>query len=329
MERVEVLIYGAGAIGSILGWRLAQHETTRVSVLCRSNHDDVKQNGIFIQSILWGDGHFIPDEVLRAGAALPNRDFDYIILANKIKTEEDVAVMIRDLKSLVRDSTTIVSAQNGMDNEVPLREAFPENTILSSICNLVCTQTQPGLVEQVATIKTHAFHLGVYDHREVAVSAHLLRRDRLASMDPHFVVIHNVHEERWQKLIFNSSWNSMTALAGLDTHELFCHPMLVHIVRQLAIEARSVGVASGVKLPVTLPDKIIEIAKGSGPIVTSTLSDARNGRMLEVKPITGYLVNQAARLGISIPWMSAVYDRLRQINRPLADESHEPQCAAE
>lgn len=267
--------------------------------------------------------------------------YDSLILANKVKSKDDSDLMIRDLELLVDSTTTLVSAQNGMDNEVPIRHAFPHNTILSSVCNLVCSQSRSGYVEQVATIKSHAFHVGIFDTGE-SPATDRQRLNTLVSVDSQFLAIDNVHEERWQKLIFNASWNSMTAIADMNTYELFSKPSLVEIVRRLATEAFQIGLASGANLPEELPDRIIETAQKSGPIVTSTLHDARNGRTLEVYPITGkqlvyqqhadsmsdsragYLMAQANKLGISTPCLCMIYDQLQQLNEAILAQRRQP-----
>lgn len=102
-------------------------------------------------------------------------------------------------------------------------------------------------------------------------------------MDAHFRAVNNAHEEKWQKLIFNSAWNSMTAITSVDTHELLeCPPST-----QLAEEALRIGVASGANLTHSLPEDVIALAKRNKSTATSTLQDARRGRRIEACSITG------------------------------------------
>ncbi|KAF2718228.1 2-dehydropantoate 2-reductase-like protein [Polychaeton citri CBS 116435] len=327
MKRAEVLVYGAGAVGSIFGWRLAHRGQARVSLVCRSNYEQVKATGFTFQTQLWGNGLLIPHQVYKAGSISDqpsHRGFDYIILANKIKTKENSDSMVRELTPLMHEGTTLVSAQNGMDNETPFRDAFPRNTILSAVCNFVCAQPRSGFVEQTAGIKPHAFHIGIHGQGKEVSPADITRRDLLVAMDSRFKAIDSAHDERWQKLVFNSAWNSMTALTGINTRELFAHPSAIEIVRHLAREAYSVGIASGVKLPAGLPEKTIELARTSGPITTSTLQDARKGRPLELGPIFGYIVSQAAKVGVLIPYTTMVYDQLQQMNRAFLAQQPPP-----
>ena len=261
-----------------------------MSVICRSNYDQVSKHGFTFRTHLWGDGTFIPHRVIHADsftqANLVGR-WDYIILANKIKSKSDTDQMIRGLRNIVRQDTVLLSTQNGMGNERPLAQAFKENTILSSVCNMSCSQPKPGFIEQTVAITPHAFHLGLYSNGENTMSNSIEKLESLAAMDRQFSAVPDVHGEKWQKPLFNTAWNSMTAIAGVDTHELLRSPASTKLVRQLAEEAYRIGIASGASLAQSSPDDVIELARRSKPIVTSSLRDARKGRKVEIYPITG------------------------------------------
>lgn len=261
-----------------------------MSVVCRSNYGQVSKHGFTFHTTLWGDGAFIPHKVFHADSFTqpdPFGRYDYIILANKIKTRHDTEQMIRHLRKIVRQDTVLVSTQNGMDNESPLISAFAENTILSSVCNMSCSQPKPGVVEQTDAITPHAFHLGIFSAGRDTISEGMRRLDILVAMDAQFRVVADVHGERWRKLVFNIAWNSVTAIVGVDTHELLRSPESTNLVRQLAEEAYHIGIASGVNLAKSSVDDVIELARRSNPIITSSLRDTRNGRKVELHSITG------------------------------------------
>jgi 2-dehydropantoate 2-reductase len=272
-----------------------------VSVVCRSNYERVLETGYQLQTKKWGSASWKPHRVHKAVGfeRHPQQHFDYIILANKITNGH--AGAIRDLQALVNPQTTLVAAQNGMDVEVPIQRAFPGNTVLTAICNVGCNQANHGVIVQDAHIKKHAFLIGVHGQGR---KIDLHRRDALVSMDSEFDSIDCVLQERWRKLIFNSAWNSTTALTGLDTHQLLQHPSAILIVAQLAREAYDVAIASGIELDPDLPNKTIELARIAPAITPSTLQDARSKRPMELTPIFGYICQQAARVGTAVPTVS-------------------------
>ncbi|KXT05840.1 hypothetical protein AC578_1100 [Pseudocercospora eumusae] len=316
----NVLVYGGGAVGAIFGWRIAQQSNARVSVVCRSNWNSVSNHGYYLRTSTWGNGRFRPRQVFQAGAIakLTEHRFDYIVCSNKVT--DGYSTALQDLQPLVRPDTALVSAQNGMDVEVPLRKAFPNNTVLSAICNIGCEQVRPGYIEQTAAIKRPAFLIGVHSPSNRGHNADASRRDALTAMDSEFAATQCITGERWRKLIFNSAWNGTCAITGLNTRQLLEYPGAAEVVIQLADEAYKVGVASGIELDPRLPMKTIELAQESAPITPSTLQDARARRPMELSPIFGYLVEQAARVGTHVPYLTWIYTLLRLRNSACVAE---------
>lgn len=203
--------------------------------------------------------------------------YDYIVLANKIKSKGDTEQMITGLQNIVRRDAVLVPTQNGTGNEEPLALAFADNPILSCVCDISCSHYKPGFVEQTVAITPHAFHRGIYSKGEHGISNGLEKLRSFAAMDPQFCAVSDVQREKWQKLLFNTAWNSMTAIAGVDTHELLRSPASTKLVRQLAEEAYRTGIASGASLAQSSPDDVIELARRRKPIITSSLRERTHG----------------------------------------------------
>lgn len=305
---VEILVFGTGgicdgrstsfldglisfpccriAVGATFGWRLAQNPRTRVSVVCRSNYDHVKKEGIQMKTKLWGQGGFHPDRVVRSVQDVKHVPFDYVVCANKIVPKDKIA-LTELIRPAIGPTTALVSAQNGIDVERPLANAFNGNTILSAICYISCQQKSLGSVHQVSQIRPHAFHIGAYNHGGTETDMENSKLDWLVSSDLKFKAIQDVNTERWAKAIFNGSWNPITALTGFDTHQVLEDPRSLTLVQRLAEEIYEVAIKRGANLPADLPSKTIAFAQRAAPIATSMLQDARNGRSLEVEPVCG------------------------------------------
>jgi 2-dehydropantoate 2-reductase len=270
-------------VGSTLGWRLAQNPLTKLSVVCRSNYDAVRKQGIHLNTKLWGTGTLLPDRVIRSTHEVSDVSFDYVVCANK-DTAIDRLSLMRELAPAVSSRTALVSVQNGVGVEAPLRQAFRHNTVLSAVCYISCLQPVPGQIEQVSNIRPHAFHIGRYDATRNSTDEDALRD--FVSLDAKFKQIDDVQAERWTKQIFNGAWNPMTAITGLDTHQLLASPH-VHMVRQLATETWKVARQMGIMLPDDLPDRTIEAAKMNPSIAPSMLQDRRRHRVMEVESLCG------------------------------------------
>ncbi|KAH7052026.1 2-dehydropantoate 2-reductase-like protein [Macrophomina phaseolina] len=313
---LDILIFGTGAVGSTLGWRLAQNQNARLSVVCRSNYEAVKRRGIQLTTKMWGDGQFTPYRVIRSMREVADMPFDFVVCANKV-TSSDGLSFIKELEPAVSRHTTLVSAQNGVGVEAPLRRAFRTNTILSAICYISCLQPAPGIVHQVSNIRSHALHVGTYDPRgDDAARVDAANLERFVALDEKFKQIGDVQAERWTKQIFNGAWNPMTAISGLETHPLLNSPY-VHTVGQLATEMYDVAVKLGVSLSDDLPAQTIEFARNNPSMAPSMLQDARKRRPMEVESLCGNVCRQADQIGVPVPTIKLVYHTLLEMNRRI------------
>lgn len=273
------------AVGAVLGWRLAQNPRVRVSVVCRSNYEAVRSNGISLRTAKWGAGHFHPARVCRSPLDLRHIPFDYVVCANKATNSG----VYSSLSGLVRDKTVLVSAQNGVGVEAPLQRSFPENTVLSGIVYIACTQPSPGLFAQNTCINAHSLALGLYGRSKSA--SHDKQREfslrDFTSLESSFGVSPDVVKEKWIKQIWNGAFNTMAALSGMDTHEIISSPRLLQLVRRIMTETYQVAVASGAVLDESIVEQMLVMTKRSPPVVPSMLQDARAGKPMEVDSLCG------------------------------------------
>lgn len=320
-------------MGSTLGWRLAQNPNARLSVVCRSNYEAVKRRGIQLTTKMWGNGQFTPYRVIRSTREVSDMSFDYVVCANKV-TSSDGFSFIKELGPAVSKNTTLVSAQNGVGVEAPLRSVFRNNTILSAVCYISCLQPVPGIIQQVSNIRPHAFHVGTYDPRDSgAAEVDSLKLEKFVALDDKFKQIGDVQAERWTKQIFNGAWNPMTAISGLETHPLLESPY-VQTVRQLATEIYEVAVNLEISLSDDLPVQTIEFARNNPSLAPSMLQDARKNRPMEVESLCGKnaisdrhwdnadkLPGNICRLadqnGVPVPTIKLVYHTLLEMNRRI------------
>ncbi len=237
---------------------------------------------------LWGNEDFRPHRVLQSTQEVQNVPFDYVVCASK-GLQANEGIMIDSIREAIRPTTTLVSVQNGIHVEQPLKKAFPRNTILSAICYISCQQTSPGVVCQVARIRPHAFHVGLYSSGHVGTEVAFAKASALAKLDEKFRAIPDLNTERWIKMMFNGSCNPMTALTGYDTHQLLGKPHLSSLVHGLATEVYDVAVKSGANLPPDMAARTINAATDAVAMRPSMLQDVTNGRRMEIEPLCGKL----------------------------------------
>ena len=274
------------AVGATFGWRLVQNPHVRVSVICRSNYERVKEDGLQMETTLWGHGVFRPHRVARTVSDIQDVPYDYVVCANK-NVRSNKGAIESAIRPAVGPTTTLFSLQNGINAELPLANAFEQNLVLSAICYLNCWRSGLGLVEQVSQVRPHAFCIGVFNHGSKDSKSEASRVDNLVGLDSKFRAVEDVNTERWTKMIFNGSWNPVAALSGCDTHEILQQPLSLAMVKRLAEEIYEVAIESGAALPRDLPLETISSVAKAHPMVPSMLQDARNGHEMEIGPLCG------------------------------------------
>lgn len=162
--------------------------------------------------------------------------------------------------------------------------------------------------------------IGLFPNHAIEESLEKQRLDRFASLlsqgNTVFQVVPNVQFQRWEKVVWNAAWNSLTALTMLDTHSwLASSPGATPLTRRLMREVIAVGRACGVPLEDTLVDRLMYKILALPPIGSSMQNDARNEKPMEVEVILGYPVKKGRELGVDVPTIETIYLILTGMNQ--------------
>lgn len=313
-DRIDVLLYGLGAIGSFYAFILSRSENVRLTVVARSNYDAVKDKGLTITSENHGHHVVTPYRVVRSPEEAQST-FDYIVCAHKAIDQESVP---RQLAPAVDEKrTTVVIIQNGVGNEEPFRRAFPRASILSCVTWVGARQSEPGLILHTTS---EDMQIGLFPNHSIEESLEKERLDRFASLLRHgatvFQVVPDIQVQRWEKVVWNAAWNSLTTLTMLDTHSwLSSSPGATPLTRKLMCEVIDVARKCNVPLDHSLADRLIDKILGMHTIGSSMQTDAKNGKPMEVEVILGYPVQKGRELGLNIPTLETIYTILTGINQ--------------
>lgn len=303
-EQPRVLILGPGAVGSFYG-AILNRAGAEVSVVCRSDYDVVAGQGFQLQSPL-GDLSYRPRAVYRDAADARSQDFeapDYLLVTLKLVAGVDRVALMRPF---VGAKTTLVLVENGIDIEPEIAEAFPDNTLVSSLAFVAVSRLAPGRIEHKAYGR---LVLGNYP-QGIGEAA----RGFASMLEAGGVrgdLTENIRRERWKKAVWNTAFNPASVLAGgADTGILLDGPGGERLIRSLMQEVLEVAEADGEVLEPDTPDKMIHQTRKMPPYKNSMALDYLNGRPMEVEPILGNVIRLADRYGLAVPRLRTVYGLL-------------------
>ncbi|MEE7626867.1 2-dehydropantoate 2-reductase [Methylobacter sp. Wu8] len=306
---IKVLVIGAGAVGAFYGSLLSQ-AGAEVSVVCRSDYDQVKQHDFIINSQALGRWNFTPAQVLKNVTDFKGTP-DYILLCTKIIPTLDRVALIRPV---VGRNTSIVFIQNGVEIEQEMLNAFPNNELVSGLAFICCNRTGPGEILHLAYGR---LALGNLPNGVSLKTAQLCELFNQSGID--CGAIDNIVTGRWQKCVWNAPFNPLSVLSGglltldiLQTQEFF--------VRSIMQEICDIASAVGHPLPDDIVDTNIENTYAMPPYKTSMLLDYEADQPMETEAILGNALRAARRVSIVAPHLKSVYALMKL--RELKLEQH-------
>ena len=183
------------------------------------------------------------------------------------------------------------------------------------------TQIQPGTVKHT---QSEDLQIGLYantsqvrsdEEKSLSTFASLLEtgKTRFQVLGPT-----DIQRQRWEKVVWNAAWNSLTTLTMVDTQTwLHSSPSAMAATRRLMREVIDVGQACGVPLDYELIDKLFDKILAMPGIGSSMQTDARHGRPLEVDVILGVPAQKATELNVDAPVLEMVYALVRAVDSRL------------
>ena len=294
---MRILVIGAGALGSLVGGILsANHEVT---ILGRPEQAWVLEHkGLRIEGLTQGDFH------PRAIAGIPrDGNFDLIIMCVKAYNTE---MTLEPISHLFRPGTSILSLQNGLDNEERIlrflqKRSLPGEVIGGITCHGV-TYKGPGLVRHAGTGDTIIGHFGSVGidmdaDKKVQEVALAFKEAGLELQTTSSIV-----REIWAKTIINSAINPLTAIVGERNGVILKNPDLNRMARDLVIEGVKVANAHGIDLTEDeMLDRTLKVAERTQNNISSMFQDIKRKRRTEVDSINGAICMKAEEVDMDAP----------------------------
>jgi 2-dehydropantoate 2-reductase len=206
---MQVVVYGAGALGSVLGGMLAQHKHD-VRLVCRPPHAEaINRDGLKIRSAT-GDYVVKP----RAATSIPPGELGedaFVFVTVKSQHTGEAAARLAEA---VPASTPVVSFQNGTGNEDILLERF--DNVYGGVCRMTCQMLQPG---HASFRRLGRIVVGRYPKGSDARARALGKAFADAGFDAS--VSRNVGADKWLKVAVNaqSVFNAVVDTRDHDANE--------------------------------------------------------------------------------------------------------------
>jgi len=324
---VRICIVGAGAIGGLVGARLAAAGET-VTVLARgANLEAIRARGL---AVIEPDGTELRAPV--AAASSHTNELgpqDVIVLALKA---HQLAGVADQLPALYDAGSVVVPMQNGipwwffqrfpgpyeglrlqtLDPDGVIERAVPAERIVASIAYPAAERTEPGVIRLIEGDK---FPLGELDGE---------RTDRVTAIAAAFSaagfksrVLTDVRSHLWIKAWGNLAFNPISALTRATLAEICADPATRSLAATVMQEAADIADKLGLRLRLSIEQRIQGAAE-VGDHKTSMLQDVEAGRELEVDPLIGSFVELGRITDTPVPATEMLHALISQLNASIA-----------
>ncbi len=302
----KIAIVGAGAVGCYYGGRLAQHGQD-VHFLMRSDYETVMRDGLHITSPL-GDADLRVKAYQNAADIGP---CDLVIIALKATSN---AALLDLLPPLLHEGTHLLTLQNGLGNEEFLAHHFGSQRVLGGLCFVCINRIAAGVIHHIAQGRINlGEHLGAPGQRTHDIANALIQAGVDCVIEP------SLAAARWKKLVWNIPFNGLSiAEGGIDTAAILANPRIEQRVRDLMHEIISTAQALGHSVPFELITDMIERTRTMAQYRPSSLIDFQEGREVELEPIWGETIRQAAEAQLVMSQVAALYEQLKTLTQNRA-----------
>ena len=303
MKRTYAVI-GSGALGGYYGGKLAQ-SGREVHFLLHSDFPWAKKHGLTIESI---HGNFTvpPDHLYPETRLMPACDVVLVCL----KTHRN-ALLATLLPPLLHPNTQVILIQNGLGMEQDLEKQMPGLAISGGIAYICSSKTGPG---KISHYDQGNLTLGTYRNADPVLLEKICRDFKSAGVP--CKISPDIHQSRWEKLVWNIPYNGLTVLLNTTTDQLMKNPSTRQLIRSLMIETTEAAAFCGAAIPESFVDNMLHYTDKMVPYTPSMKVDFDHGRTMEIEAIYSNPILAAHKAGYTMSKAEVIEQQLRFIQIP-------------
>ena len=304
LERKRFLIVGTGAVGGYYGGMLMRTGYDVTFVARGKNYKILKEKGLTL--IRNGKKENFPIHVVETchGMSL-QKPFDYILICVKSMDTKNVTEMI---KPITGKNTTVVSLQNGIENEDIIGEIIGKEYVIGALVFVATQMIEPGVVLYVGDNRA------VFGELDGKITSRVTELQKIFELTgTQCDVSNNILLDMWTKLIWNAAFNPLSVLTGKASDEIVKDKKLWKLAKDIMTEVKDVAVSLGFKIRSDFIDYYYERSINLAGFKTSMLQDYEKGRPLEIDALLGVVIRKAKEKNISVPTIEKIYNDLKKV----------------
>jgi len=290
---MRICVVGAGAMGSAIGGFLSTAHA-RVMLLDKWNEHVLAMNS---HGLKLNDGFSL--RIIKVMATTDVHSVGKVDLLVVMVKSYDTETAMRQVQSLVGDTTKVLSFQNGLGNEDTLVKIVGSERVLGGVTHAGSVLTGPGEVQFGGAGKKT--YIGELIGKNSARVDEIVRLFNSAGLETE--ATDNILGKKWSKLLVNIAVSPLSAITRLPHGGMDRAIDVKQCAYEAVAEAVQVAKASGIRLSMEDPEEVWQTAtRGLPPDhKSSMLKDVEKGMRTEIEMINGSVVRYGKILGIPTP----------------------------
>src|SRR5258705_11761584 len=298
---MRIAVIGAGGFGGYFGARLAM-AGAGFRFFARGSHlAAMRANGLAVEG---GPERICANHVIASDNPADLGVADFVLLAVKLW---DTEMVLDQIKPMVGPSTTLISFQNGVLKDNALRNAYDPAQIMGGVGYVATTIDRPGVIRQTGPMQRLIF--GHVDGRRSTRGEALLHACLKGGISAELST--NIVREIWEKYVFlvglSGTTTAMRSAIGPIRENRQTRAFLLDVMREVVAVAN----AHGAKLQAAYSERRLALADDGAPDMTSSMHhDLQRSRPLEIRWLSGGVVQLGSAVGVATPLNRAIADVL-------------------
>lgn len=293
---MKIGVVGTGAVGGYFGGLLKKAGNDVVFLSRGKSLERMQEKGLKIEREV---EDFTIDRIFTDHYQAFS-DMDLLLFCVKATDTCDIAIK---LQPVLKESCLIMTLQNGVDNEEILSSIFGDSRILSAAAYIQAIVTDSGVVKQIGV--PPRLIIGALDTRLVGKVEEIATLFNAANIET--FTSSNVLRIKWNKLLWNVTFNPLTALIESKVGTIYDDEGLNQLALKICKEAIAVAVAMGIEIEVDFYETILAQGQLARDHHTSMLQDKLRGKTMELESICGYIVRKGKAVNVETPVLETIY----------------------
>jgi 2-dehydropantoate 2-reductase len=294
---MRVGIVGAGALGTLFGYRLAERNEVALLDVAPAIVEAVRRDGLRIDDL----------PARRVAIDTGARELFGAQVLFVFVRATDTLRALRPFVGNLDPACAIVSLQSGIANDDAVKAVLGGSVAVVVGATTESAQTVgPGHVHPLGSGTTIVGPAGASPDVCARVAQLLAEAGMKAS------VAYDIRSHLWGKLIATAAINPVAALLDRPNRVVLDDANARELARALAGEAAGVAAALRVALPFSDPWAYVRgIAEQTADLRNSLLYDLEHGAATEIDHVNGAVVAAGRRVGVATPYNDAVTRLIR------------------